>query len=647
MELQTTIHDIWKVAISASETAIGILSIFEGNEHVLIEDAIKPLRRLVQHGRTYEKMTNYQPPIAQAAKVHKPTIQIDYNQLEPGWKKIDEATIQVPIGNGKHITAISITTEDQLKAIIPEIHASPCIAVDCEFQAIKKELPVLKLVQIAVSKEKGFAIQVDVVGIEAITRHLKPVLEDDKLNQTGWAYRADAMAIESFIKNIELATVLDLQAKLKLVTGEQLSLNNAMAKFATDWEGFEAFTKIKAYRDAFQFSAEDCIWNKHPLPPKALVYSVFDVVSLVALNESTSHYPTIDEHHWPFTVTKVANPKTVEQWHRQRAIVRNAPSGNQGILTIAQTSTATEIPDLDSSCSHQAMNDLYHDNKLHIQSDLNKADQGNWREELAEKDPDYVFDNPKEEGELDDPLEIEEWGSKDNVEVAAKHCSRWDTRYSAGYGSEYDHDYDMKAYEEYGSKYDSEHRAEEDDKDLTRSEASIEYRPRSNQDVLSPRLHNQRYPDVNSNCSSPRLQTTPFDSNVPNAPHGSHLNRNIRSIIPNQSSDYVNTRPNRDRSDFRSYTDDQISEASSVPPKPEEMAGDKWSQFTTKNIESLEKATVHHDTEKKSPVSISSKSPIQNADNEQLESLEFPTEPFSGSWAEAFDDVEINQDTAE
>ncbi|KAG1247612.1 hypothetical protein G6F68_014128 [Rhizopus microsporus] len=118
-------------------------------------------------------------------------------------------------------------------SIIPEIYKSQYIAIDCEFLGIKKELPVLKLLQVAVSKEKGYAIQVDLVGVQAITRHLKPVLENDDVNLIGWAYRGDAMAIECFIKDVELGSVLDLQAKLKPVAVEELSLNSAVASFAT------------------------------------------------------------------------------------------------------------------------------------------------------------------------------------------------------------------------------------------------------------------------------------------------------------------------------------------------------------------------------------------------------------------------------
>ncbi|CEG79667.1 hypothetical protein RMATCC62417_14107 [Rhizopus microsporus] len=338
MEFQTTIHEYWKNTICASEAALGLLSAFESMEYTMIDDAIKPLRRLVGHGRDFEKVKSYKPPPSQSQpttiKTHRPAIQVDYDQLEPGWERLDDNTVRVSIDNGEHITAIKVTTEQQLKSIVPEIEKSECIAIDCEFLGVKREMPVLKLLQIAVSREKGYAIQVDLIGQEAVTRHLKPILENEKINAIGWAYRADAMAIEYYFKQIELASVLDLQAKLKPIAVEQLSLHNAMTKFAGNWKGLQAFTNIKQLRNAFNYSAEDCIWTKDPLPAKAMVYAVFDVISLIVLNEYTAEHPTEMNHFWPYSVTNASGRKALDRWHRQRAIGKSSPSGSQDLLTV-------------------------------------------------------------------------------------------------------------------------------------------------------------------------------------------------------------------------------------------------------------------------------------------------------------------------
>ncbi|KAG1180519.1 hypothetical protein G6F70_002959 [Rhizopus microsporus] len=338
MEFQTTIHEYWKNTICASEAALGLLSAFESMEYAMIDDAIKPLRRLVGHGRDFEKMRAYKPPPSQiqptTIKTHRPAIQVDYDQLEPGWDRLDDNTVRVSVDNGEYITAIKVTTEQQLESIVPEIEKSDCIAIDCEFLSVKKEMPVLKLLQIAVSKEKGYAIQVDLIGQEAVTRHLKPILENEKINAVGWAYRADAMAIECYFKQIELAPVLDLQAKLKPIAVEQLSLHNAMIKFASNWKGLQAFTNVKHLRNAFNYSAEDCIWTKDPLPAKAMVYAIFDVVSLIALNEYTAEHPTETDYFWPYSVTNASGRKALDRWHRQRAIGKSSPSGNQDLLTV-------------------------------------------------------------------------------------------------------------------------------------------------------------------------------------------------------------------------------------------------------------------------------------------------------------------------
>lgn len=324
-ELTLTTEEIWKNTIRTVESAYCWLLTYESKDYELIDDTITAMRKLITHGKTYEGVKSYnssklQTPTSTSKPYKKQfyAAPISYD-LEPNWQQLDEHTIEVTLNKGEKALAIAVTTEQQLDQVIRDIYTAPCVAVDCEFLGQKKVLPELKLLQIGVSKEKGYAIQVDMIGPQVIADKLKPILEDQNLNIVGWAFRGDALAIESYIRGIELAPVLDLQAKLLPVALENLNLGNALNKFAGEWVGNEEFQKDKQYGNQFIFTGKECIWLRDPLPPKALVYAVFDVLSVVALYEHTLQYPSNENYYWPFTVTSTSTQKSLDKWHIQRA----------------------------------------------------------------------------------------------------------------------------------------------------------------------------------------------------------------------------------------------------------------------------------------------------------------------------------------
>lgn len=340
-EFTLTTDEIWKNVIRSVESAYCWLLTYEDKDYELINDSITTMRKLITHGKTYEAMKSFdsarmlkQPTTKQVSykKHHFTPLPISYD-LEPNWQQMDEHTIQVTLEGGEKALAIAVTTEQQLDQVIRDIYAAKCIAVDCEFLGLKKALPELKLLQIGVSKEKGYAIQVDIIGAQVIAEKLKPILEDQKLNIVGWSFRGDALAIESYINGIELAPVLDLQAKLRPVAVENLNLSNALNGYASEWVGNKEFQKAKQYGTQFIFTGKDCIWLINPLPPKALVYAVFDVLSVVALYEHTVQYPSNENYYWPLTITSTATQKSLDKWHVQRAKGINT-SSNQGVVNI-------------------------------------------------------------------------------------------------------------------------------------------------------------------------------------------------------------------------------------------------------------------------------------------------------------------------
>ncbi|KAI9276012.1 hypothetical protein BY458DRAFT_506772 [Sporodiniella umbellata] len=405
MDHQISSQELWKAAIASSKTTLSLLSAFECNGNPLVGEALEPLKRLVQQEETAIKTTHTSCPSSNTALPAKPSRSQKHDQLESNWERLSEGNgISVSLKNGGNITAIAITTEAQIEAILPEIYAADFIAVDCEFLGIKNEMPLLKLIQIAVSKQKGYAIQVDLVGLEGITKHLKPLLENESVNQVGWAYRGDAMAIENYIHDIRMAPVLDLQAKLRPIAIEELSLNTAVARYAAQWEGYDDFMLIKQFRDGFSFSLNDCVWTKNPLPARALVYSIFDVVCLFALAEAVVDHPNLEQHYWPLTVTQSLKAKALDRWHRQRVIGKQ-PSAAVVANTVAARHTP---PTKKKQGSTAAPTVFYDDSNPQFQKDLEEALKKSQKE----------YDNWHEDQE--DIVEVDSWREelKDNPTVS-------------------------------------------------------------------------------------------------------------------------------------------------------------------------------------------------------------------------------------
>ncbi|KAI9269432.1 hypothetical protein EDC94DRAFT_513588 [Helicostylum pulchrum] len=336
-EFTLTTEELWKNTIRTVESAYCWLLTYEGKDYELVNNSIASLKKLIM-------------------------------ELEP---------------SGQTATCISVTTASQLDQVIDEVYQSKCIAVDCEFLGVRKSLPELKLLQIGVSKYKGYAIQVDIIGVKVVTDKLKRILEDESLDIIGWAFRSDALAIESYIQGIELAPVLDLQAKLKPIAVEQMNLGNALNKFALEWSGNREFQKAKLTGTQFLFTGDDCIWLMCPLPPTALVYAVFDVLSVLALHEYTQQYPSLEEYYWPYTVTSQSSQKAVDRWHVQRATgINTAP--NSGTINIVKPKNSAKLPvyrkpssnttrDTDATNIVRITEDGYDDEDARYQRDLKLA----------------------------------------------------------------------------------------------------------------------------------------------------------------------------------------------------------------------------------------------------------------------------------
>jgi hypothetical protein len=329
-DFQITLCEYWKNTIKSSEAALAMLSVFEGKQVEIVDNAITSLRTLVNQGQNYQSLIQQNNQQLQQQQQQQEQEQEQQQQQQqqyvygnfdrdPCWKQIDSNTFEVPLGKGTIATCIAVNTVEQLDQLIKDIYQAPYIAIDCEFLGVKKNMPELKLLQIGVSSSKGYAIQVDILGVQVITEKLKPVLEDGKLNIVGWSYRSDAMAIESYFKKITHAPVLDLQSKLLSVAVETMNLATAMNKYAQAWEGLDVFQKAKQFGGSFGYTNDQCIWLLDPLPPRALVYAVFDVLSVHALYQLTKELPHDESNYWPLTVINNMSAKALDRFHRQRA----------------------------------------------------------------------------------------------------------------------------------------------------------------------------------------------------------------------------------------------------------------------------------------------------------------------------------------
>ncbi|OAD78151.1 hypothetical protein PHYBLDRAFT_76316 [Phycomyces blakesleeanus NRRL 1555(-)] len=330
-ETVLSVHTYWKNTINVCEAALSMLSVYENKDHALVDATTEPLRQLIRHGRDIKAMMEYKPTprdVNTSPKKQRKPVQIN-SDYDSNWEIVDSSTVNVTLSDNSVVVCKAISTRKELEEIIPEIRQSRCVALDCEFLGIKNSSPELKLLQIAVSRTRGYAVMINTIGNRVAMELLGPILTDNSINLVGWAFNADGRAIENAFKGLLVTSVLDLQAKLRSIVVENLSLANGVTRFAKDWEGYEEFQKAKQLGEMFHFTGENCVWMQDPLPPSALVYAVFDVVSLVALFEITEHEETNEKHFWPFSITLEYNRKALDKWHRERA--SNFAEGNNNV----------------------------------------------------------------------------------------------------------------------------------------------------------------------------------------------------------------------------------------------------------------------------------------------------------------------------
>lgn len=233
---------------------------------------------------------------------------IDFDVNEK-WDIIDESEIRIPIGDGRFITAKVVDNVQQLDAVVLVLEKADNIAIDCEFLGEKNKEPELKCIQLAPSDRIGYTILVDRIGADLVFSRLRRILTSPNVKRIGWAYHADAAAMERVFDST-LGRTLDLQVKLKDTAGETLNLASAVTQFAKSWEGYQRLIEAKSLAASFHFTGKDCVWLQYPLPPAALVYSVFDVVGLYALYQATSLDLTSPKHFWPNCKADLAKSKS-------------------------------------------------------------------------------------------------------------------------------------------------------------------------------------------------------------------------------------------------------------------------------------------------------------------------------------------------
>ncbi|KAJ2961685.1 hypothetical protein NQZ79_g2968 [Umbelopsis isabellina] len=296
---QVAPHTLWEATISACSTALSLLSYYESGDYDLVKAALRPLQELIELGSNFEKMKQIEkiPGPSQASRKLRDVKRMQFDPKEK-WDIINTHEIHVPLGKGEYISAILIDTEEALDAIIPGFFEAERIAIDCEFLGEKKKDPEVKCIQLAHSSRIGYTIAVDSIGSKVVLGKLQRILSSPSITRLGWAYFADAHAMERLF-DITIGRTLDLQAKLRDVGGQTYNLADAMTTYAKSWEGYDRFMEAKNLSSSFHFIGKECVWLQRPLSAAALVYSVFDVVSLYALHEATSLHLTLPSHYWP------------------------------------------------------------------------------------------------------------------------------------------------------------------------------------------------------------------------------------------------------------------------------------------------------------------------------------------------------------
>ncbi|KAI8360909.1 hypothetical protein EDC96DRAFT_445035 [Choanephora cucurbitarum] len=266
----------WNNVLKSADLLLSLLTPYEDKEDMdLVQNVLPPLRQLVKKGSSYSIPKQVIP--AQPKQEH--------NSAPRRYRSIKQAEY---------------------------------VTFDCEFMGSKNAIPELKLLQIAVSDIYGYAIQVDILGRHILEQKLKPVMESKDVTWIGWALRSDMLSIEQFFGALKDPGILDLQRKLATYAVEELNLHAAMAKYASDWDGFQEFQRAKQYGETFWFSDDDCIWLLNPLPPRAIVYATFDVLSVHILHEKTRHLESKPEFSYPNSVTHNLSAKALTRWHNQR-----------------------------------------------------------------------------------------------------------------------------------------------------------------------------------------------------------------------------------------------------------------------------------------------------------------------------------------
>jgi hypothetical protein len=290
---------LWSTTVTSCQATLSLLTLYETEEYALVNSALHSLRQLVSLGSNFEHMKTAQKA-SQPTTEKKRSREIKEPAFEPNenWKIIDQSEIHIPIGGTDFITAKVIDTVSRLKAIVPILNSAKKIAIDCEFLGEKNKTPEVKCIQVAPSARVGYNILVDRIGVNIVRDLVGRILTSPKIHRLGWAFNTDANAMERLF-DLTMGSTLDLQAKLRDIEGDTMNLGSAVHKYAKPWAGYQRFLEAKSLSATFHFTGKECVWLQYPLPPTALVYSIFDVVSLFALDEATTLDLTQDSHFWP------------------------------------------------------------------------------------------------------------------------------------------------------------------------------------------------------------------------------------------------------------------------------------------------------------------------------------------------------------
>ncbi|KAG2185207.1 hypothetical protein INT44_001997 [Umbelopsis vinacea] len=297
--MQVSQKVLWSTTLTSCQATLSLLALYEKEDNTLVNSALHSLRQLVGLGSNFEHMKTVQKTLqpTNEKKKSRETKDIAFGRNE-NWHVVDHSEIHIPIGGSDFITAKVVDTASRLEAIIPILNSAKKIAIDCEFLGEKNKTPEVKCIQVAPSDRIGYNILVDRIGVDTVRDLLSRVLTSPKVHRIGWAFNTDAMAMERLF-DLTMGGTLDLQAKLKDIEGETMNLGSAVHKYAKSWAGYQRFLEAKSLATSFHFTGKDCVWLQYPLPPAALVYSIFDVVSLFALDEATALDLTLETHFWP------------------------------------------------------------------------------------------------------------------------------------------------------------------------------------------------------------------------------------------------------------------------------------------------------------------------------------------------------------